>query len=226
MSALVTGFVALGAAKGSALHRRSGTLFVYLMLVMALTGAAIAAVEASRPEPKTGILATMLMGLFTAYLVVTALTTIRPPSTWSRRLDFVGIPLAGAIGVGQWTLALRALAGIGGRQSTIITTVELVFGSIALLAAGSDLRRLRSSAPLVGAKRIARHLWRMTFALWIAVFSFFPRLTKFAPKPFGALVALPIIGVLGAMIYWLWRIRYRKSFRGLIGVAVPRSSAG
>jgi hypothetical protein len=66
----------------------------------------------------------------------------------------------------------------------------------------------------------------MTFALWIAAFSFFPRLTKFAPKPFGALVALPIIGVLGAMIYWLWRIRYRKSFRGLIGVAVPRSSAG
>jgi hypothetical protein len=168
----------------------------------------------------------MLMGLFTAYLVVTALTTIRPPSTWSRRLDLVGIPLAGAIGVGQWTLALRALVGVGSRQSAIITAVELVFGSIALLAAGSDLRRLRSSAPLFGAKRLARHLWRMTFALWIAAFSFFPRLTRFAPEPFGAVVALPIIGVLGAMIYWLWRIRYRKSFRGLIGVAVPRSSAG
>jgi hypothetical protein len=226
MSALVTGFVALGATKGSVLHRRSGTLFVYLMLVMALTGAGIAAVEASRPQPKSGILATMLMGLFTAYLVVTALTTIRPPSTWSRRVDLLAMPVAGAIGVAHLTLALRTLVATGDTQSGMITTVEIVFGSIVLLAAGSDLRLLRSSAPLIGAKRLARHLWRMTFALWIAAFSFFPRLTRFAPKPFGALVALPIIGVLGAMIYWLWRIRYRKSFRGLIGVAVPRSSAG
>jgi len=38
-------------------------------------------------------------------------------------------------------------------------------------------------------------------------------------------VAVPILGVLGAMLYWLWRVRYRKSFRGLIGVAVPRSNA-
>jgi uncharacterized membrane protein len=226
MSALVTGFVALGAAKGSALHRRSGALFVSLMLVMALTGAAIAAVESSRSEPKPGIQATMLMGLFTAYLVVTALNTVRPPSEWSRRLDLLGVPVAGAIGVGQWTLALRAIVATGNTQSAMITAVELVFGSIAILAAASDLRRLRSSAPLTGTKRIARHLWRMTFALWIAAFSFFPRLTRFVPKPFGAVVALPILGVLGVMIYWMWRVRFRKSFRGLIGVAIPRSSTG
>ena len=224
-SALVTGFVALGAAKGSVLHRRSGALFVYLMLVMALTGAAIAVVEASGPRPKTGTQATAFMGLFTAYLVVTALTTVRPPSTWSRRLGLLGVPLAAAIGVGLTTLGLRALTTTGNHQMLMLTAVELVFGSIALLAAGSDVRLLRSSSPLTGTKRIARHLWRMTFALWIAVFSFFPRLIKHIPAPFGAVVAVPILGVLGAMLYWLWRVRYRKSFRGLIGVAVPRSNA-
>ena len=92
-----------------------------------------------------------------------------------------------------------------------------------LLAAGSGLLIIRS-APLRGAKRIARHLWRMTFALWIVALSFFPRLTKFMPKPFGPLVAVPVLAVLIALIYWMWRIRFRQSFRGLRGVATPQPS--
>jgi hypothetical protein len=218
-SALLTGFVALGAAKGSRLHRRSGTLFFWAMLVMALTGAGIAAVEATRPEPKTGILATMLMGLFTAYLVVTALTTVRPPSTWSRRLDLLGVPLATAIGVSLFTLGIRAL---GGDQFPMLTAVEFVFGVIALLAAGSDLRLIRSGQSPRGVQRIARHLWRMTFALWIATFSFAPRLTRFVPKPFGMVTMVPVLVVLALMFYWLWRVRYRRSFRGLVGVVAPQ----
>lgn len=42
--ALVAGFVALSAAKGWRLHRKSGLVFVGAMLVMGLTGAGIAAV--------------------------------------------------------------------------------------------------------------------------------------------------------------------------------------
>jgi hypothetical protein len=38
----VSGAVALAAAKGGRVHRRSGTLFVYAMVTMALGGAAIA----------------------------------------------------------------------------------------------------------------------------------------------------------------------------------------
>ena len=40
---IVTGYVALAATKGARLHRRSGVLFVYAMMVMGLVGAAIAA---------------------------------------------------------------------------------------------------------------------------------------------------------------------------------------
>jgi hypothetical protein len=220
---LLTGGIALGAGKGSALHRRSGRYFVYAMLVMGLTGAAIAAVLATAPEPKSGIRASMLMGLFAAYLVATALTVVSPPSRWTRRIDLIGMPLAAAIGVGQLTLgALAVSPPAGSRHVSMITVVELVFGTIALFAAASDARLLRSPVPLAGTKRIARHLWRMTFALWIAVVSFFPRLTRFLPGSLGALIAVPILGVLVVMFYWLWRVRYRKSFRGLIGVAVPR----
>jgi uncharacterized membrane protein len=223
LAGLLTGYIALFAAKGGSLHRRSGLLFVYVMVVMALTGAVIAVWELSRPSPKSGLEATSLMGLFTAYLVVTALTAVRSPSIWSRRLDLIGLPLATAIGVGQLALGIRALTDPDSRQIVMLTTVELIFGTIALIAAASDFRIIRS-VPLTGTKRIARHLWRMLLALWVAALSFFPRLSKFFPKPLGSLVAVPMLVVLVALIYWMWRIRFRKSFRGLIGVVETRTT--
>jgi hypothetical protein len=66
----------------------------------------------------------------------------------------------------------------------------------------------------------------MTFALWIATFSFAPRLAKFIPKSLGPLWALPILAVLAALIYWMWRVRFRKSLRGLIGITQPRHPIG
>ena len=44
---LLFGSVALSSAKGARLHRKAGILFVYAMLVMSLTGAAMAAVAAN-----------------------------------------------------------------------------------------------------------------------------------------------------------------------------------
>ena len=210
---LATGFFALSVAKGSTLHRRSGMIFVYAMVVMALLGSAIAATELAQGIRKPALDTTVFMGLFTAYLVVTALNAVRPPTPWSRRLDLIGLPVVTTVGIGMVTLGIRALAG-GGRLG-MVTSVELIFGSVALIAAGSDLRILRS-APPTGAKRIARHLWRMTFALWIATFSFAPRLAKFIPKALGPLWAVPILVVLVVLFYWMWRVRFRRSLRGLM----------
>src|SRR5687767_8649439 len=87
--ALVTGFVALYAAKGGATHRRSGMLFVYAMLAMAGTGAVIAAL--GRTE------GSVIGGVMTCYLVVTGLTTMRRPAWWSPRLDVALMLLAWAV---------------------------------------------------------------------------------------------------------------------------------
>jgi hypothetical protein len=215
---LVAGYLALGVAKGSALHKRSGLVFVYTMLVLSLTGAAMAAVGLTSPSPKPGLEATVLMGLMTAYLVVTALTTVRPPGVWSRRLDRMGVPLIASIGVAHLTLGTLAVTNPDNHQFAILTVVEFSFGAIALLAAWSDLRIIRT-VPLTGGRRIARHLWRMTLALWIAALSFFPRLNRFFPKSMQPLMSIPMLLVLLALIYWMWRVRYRNSLRGLIGVA-------
>ena len=73
---ILTGFVALYAAKGKRLHRKSGLLFVYAMLVMASTGALIAALRGAETS--------VIGGLLAGYLVITALATVRPPSAGSR----------------------------------------------------------------------------------------------------------------------------------------------
>src|SRR5207249_9972917 len=63
--ALVLGAVALLVKKGGDIHRRSGLLFVFVMLVMATIAA---------------ILGNVLGGLIPVYFVSTALTTVRPVS--------------------------------------------------------------------------------------------------------------------------------------------------
>ena len=77
---IASGFVALYALKGATLHRKSGTIFVYAMLVLSISGAVMAV---GRPGAAMNIPA----GLVTAYLVITSLITVRPPSAGSRRAE-------------------------------------------------------------------------------------------------------------------------------------------
>jgi uncharacterized membrane protein len=75
--AIVTGFVALYVLKGGTLHRRSGRIFVYAILVMSLTGAVMS-------FGRAGKAGNIPVALLTAYLVITSLTAIRPRSGSSR----------------------------------------------------------------------------------------------------------------------------------------------
>src|SRR4029077_4013717 len=64
--------------------------------------------------------------------------------------------------------------------------------------------------------RLARHLWRMCFALFIAVGSFFSireRVAKILPEPFttAPMRRLPMLLVFVAMFYWLWKVRRRST---------------
>src|ERR1044071_2246815 len=78
--AMVLGAIALLVKKGGTVHRRSGLLFVYAMLVMG----ASASILAFRKSPTDGRAPSFLM---TAYFVGTALTTVRPVSPWTRRIN-------------------------------------------------------------------------------------------------------------------------------------------
>src|SRR5438309_249513 len=98
---LLSGYVALYAAKGATLHRRSGIVFVYSMLTMTLFGALMAAVENNRWTSVNVSAATL-----TSYLVITALTTVRPFSAGGRWLDLGGMLLASALALTDLTFGL------------------------------------------------------------------------------------------------------------------------
>ena|SRR5688500_9577578 len=101
----------------------------------------------------------------------------------------------------------------------------LLFAIVALSSGASDVRVARSG-PLRGASRLARHLWRMCFALWIAAGSFFLGQADKLPEVLRipALLAVPVLIPLVAMVYWLWRVRNRQTFRGIVR-AVPNTIA-
>src|SRR6185436_6103713 len=73
LAAITAGFVALFAPKGRPVHRKRGIVFVCAMVVMAIAGAAMAAMKFHIGFQKLNTIA----GLFTVYLVVSALLTVR-----------------------------------------------------------------------------------------------------------------------------------------------------
>src|SRR5688500_17971690 len=89
--AIVLGAVALSAKKGGTIHRRSGLLFVYAMVVMG-TSASILAVRNGGVTDGN-----FMAGLLTLYFVGTALTTVRPVSRWTRAINLVAMTVAGTL---------------------------------------------------------------------------------------------------------------------------------
>jgi hypothetical protein len=207
--AIVSGLIALYAFKRAALHRRSGTIFVYAMLVMSLSGALMAIGH-------VGAAVNIPAGLVTAYLVITSLATVRPPSEAWRRVNS-GAMYAGFI-LGGSSLMVAASGGHGA-----LTPPLVMFGLVALLGSVGDVRMIRAGG-LHGKARIRRHLWRMSAALFVASASFFLGPVRRIPEPLRipALRLIPLL-VLVTMAYWLWRYRRTSISRAAVGVTAPEA---
>ena len=78
-----------------------------------------------------------------------------------------------------------------------------------MLASVGDLRVMLGRR-LDRMQRIARHLWRMCFSLFIAAGSFFLGQAKVIPKPIRIfpMLAIPALLPLVLLIYWLVRVRF------------------
>lgn len=210
--AIVLGFTALFVKKGGTIHRRSGMLFVYAMLVMGTTASILEFFQSA------GI-ANLVAAILSIYFVGTALTTVRPPSRWTRAVNIAALMVAVGLALASFVGGIKGVnnPGLspGGVPFRTIGVMSFILATVLLLAAAGDVRVMRSGMPR-GGPRLARHLWRMCFALFIAAGSFFSireRVAKILPEPFttGAMRALPILVLFGAMFYWLWRVRRRRA---------------
>ena len=198
--AMVLGAVALLARKGAPLHRRSGQIFVLSMLTMGITASVLGPIGG---------------GVMPVYFVVTALTTVRPVTAWTRWVNLSALVVAIVLALGSMEKGLRAFASPHGLLNGVPFFMLFFIGTVMALAAAGDVRVMHFG-PLRGGPRLARHLWRMCFALFIAAGSFFSvqsRVARLLPEPFTtpAMRILPIALLFIAMFYWLWRVRGRRS---------------
>ena len=206
--ALIAGWIALYALKGAQLHRRSGMLFVCAMLVMSSTGAVMAAIAPSKISVLGGVLA--------FYLVTTGLLTVRrgthPAFRW---IDIGGMIVAFAVSAAAFALAVAAATSPDGRLEGLPPGPAIMFGVVGLVAGVLDVRMLARGVE--GAHRIARHLWRMCYALWIATMSFFLGQPDVFPEPLRHMIAvraIPVVVLLLTMIYWLVRVLRKRGRDG------------
>ena len=206
--ALVAGLAALSARKGGRLHRRAGGVFVGSMLVMALFAAVLGAI---RPGQTINIFISAL----TLYLVATAWLTVK------RRDGSAGAPELAALAVALLLCAPFALidfqivSGVTLFRSAFkiegpILIALCVFSAVMLTAAVGDLHVVLRRG-IAGTPRLARHLWRMGFALALTLGSAFTNgFARLLPGPYHVPSAffLPQLLMLGVLAYWLVRVRF------------------
>jgi uncharacterized membrane protein len=150
--ALVLGAVALLAKKGGTIHRRSGLLFVYAMLLMGISAA---------------ILGNAGGGLMAVYFVSTALTTVRPASPWTRRINVAALTVAVGLALIDIAGGVKAFNSPRGVLNGVPFLMFFFLAAVMFLEAPGDVRIMRFGVSR-GGPRLARHLWRMCFALFIA----------------------------------------------------------
>jgi hypothetical protein len=210
---MLSGFVAVFLRKGSRQHGLAGNVFVISMLVLSASGVYLAVMK-SQPGNVLG-------GTLTFYLVATAWMTARRRNGETGFFDWGALLVVLAVGATQVTYGLEAATSQTGLKYGYPPWPYFFMGSVALLAATGDVRMLLRRG-ISGTPRIARHLWRMCFALFIAASSIFLARQQVFPallRRSGVLFLLSFLPLI-LMIFWLLRVRFIKAYKT---TSMPRS---
>lgn|ERR1700690_1455876 len=199
----LSGFVAVWLLKGSRRHALAGMVFVISMLSLAASGAFLAVL---RSQPTN-----VLGGALTFYLVATAWLTARRKEGKPGIFDWIALLVVSTLAVFEATWGLEAARSPTGLKFGYPIGPYLFIGSVAVLATIGDVRMLMRGG-ISGTQRIARHLWRMCFAWFIASASIFLARQQLFPaimRKTGALFFLSFLPLM-LMIFWLIRIRFKN----------------
>ena len=211
---ILAGAAALAVRKGRRLHKIAGNMFFVAMMAMAGIGAVVAPfLTSAQGDPK---LSDSIVAFFTCYLVATSWVTVRRRAGTVGAFEKAAFVFASALAAIAFLIGAQAAGDpdrlVGGSPPESY----FVFGGLIALAAALDLRTILKGG-VTGVPRIARHLWRMCVALFIATASLFFGQQDELP---AAMRGSPILLVLGffplaAMLFWLVRIRFAKAIARL-----------
>ena len=207
MASLLSGAAAMTLAKGSRAHKLAGTAFFVSMIVMAASGTFIAAAI----SPNRG---NIMGGMLAFYLTLTAwLTAWRKPGE-TGRLEVAAALLGVTTFLIGFASGQAAASSPNGRLDAYAPAFFYIMGGFALLGAVFDVRMLRRGG-VTGTARLTRHLGRMCYAMFMATGSFFLGQAKLFPADVRAsgVLKIPVLLVIGALIYWMIRVRVWPSIR-------------
>jgi hypothetical protein len=204
----LSGVVAVFLRKGSRRHALAGTVFVISMLSLAASGVYMAIMK-SQPG-------NILGGTLTFYLVATAWITAKRRNTDGATglFDWGALLVVSALAAVELTFGLEAAINPTGSKYGYPPWPYFFLGSVALIAATGDVRMLVRSG-ISGTQRIARHLWRMCFAFFIAASSIFLARQHLFPallRKTGVLFLLSFFPLI-LMIFWLVRVLFTNAFK-------------
>jgi hypothetical protein len=166
--------------------------------------------------------------ILTFYLIGTAWLTARRRDGETSRFDWVVLLIPFVLGILTWMSGLKVVRSGASSEDGVPVGMTFFMGSVMLLAGAGDIRMLLRGG-LFGAQRIARHLWRMCFGLFIAAGSFFlgpsnrpfrllstvglaQHLSRalFSTTLYLILTVLPLI----LLVFWLVRVRFTNAYEG------------
>jgi hypothetical protein len=203
---LLSGAAAMFFRKGSHRHRVTGNVFVISMLCLSVSGAYLGFMK---HQTLNG-----LMGVLTFYLVATAWLTARRRDGETGIVDWGALLVPLAVGASLVTYGVAAANSQTGSKGGFPAAAYFIFGSVALLLAAGDIRMLVRGG-VSGVQRVTRHLWRMSFALFIAAGSLFMGQQQVFPALLRKTNVLFILGILPLilMIFWLFRVRFANAYK-------------
>jgi uncharacterized membrane protein len=203
MVGLLSGTVAMVYRKGSRGHRAAGNVFVVAMLIMGACGSTLALMKHQTNN--------VFGGLLTVYMITTAWLAGHRRDGETSIFDWGALVFGLAIGGSLLILGVLVANGQAARQAGVPLGMYFFMGIIPLLAAAGDIRMLMRGG-ISGTPRIARHLWRMCFGLFIASGSFFLGQQQVFPSAIRKQYILAPLAILPLLllIYWLVRVRVRK----------------
>jgi hypothetical protein len=147
--------------------------------------------------------------ILTIYLVSTARATARRPDGSAGRFERAALAVAIGCMLAQIAFGLLAATSASGRFGGYLAAPHFALAAIAALFAALDLHFIRLRGASL-AQRVARHGWRMCIALFGAAGTFLGQQKLIHPSP---VLFLPLLAILGTMIYWLVRLRRTGSYR-------------
>jgi uncharacterized membrane protein len=208
--ALVSGLAAFIYKKGSPNHKLAGKVFLYTMLIMALSGFYLALLR--------DVHITMLASGLTSYLVLSSWLAVKRPSANLKWMELATFVYGGVVTAYAAFLSYQGANGITDSLGSYIVPAGVYYFFTAILSCAfvMDIRRY-VIGELSMKQKVLRHLWRMCVAMYFATSSFFGQVQIFPEVVVkSGILSLPELMVFLTMVFWLIKTAWPKFGFGLL----------